>query len=513
MTRRGRIVLIAIFLGLGAAIAGTSALVTLVPGLWGPGAARKPLRPRLDPRGPYLVLVSRAAEADYAAAVAQARRLHPQAACETFDPADLDAAAQRLRAAKPRYALVLLKPDELDVNFAWRWLQVCCRVDDDPFVDVRTGFVTGETPAAAAALLERTADAVAGRLTMPAAAVDNLGPNTVAPETAFARSGGSFMIPVLSERFALMTISHGTRGFARERLGSMDGAGLLHFGGHGYPDRIVDCLNGPFVRQLQTAPCVVFNGACYTGVTDRWFDLASGKVAERRVPARECFCLGLLAGRAVGYLAALHPDHGVPVYQEMERLATTGDSLGDLLKHTHDGVVLGSGGGLPAFETFADGAPAPAWTPTEFMLKGTAARVLFGDPALIVTDAFTAPPFDVTVAPEGDALRATAVLRNAALKATFTDTYHPDLASDPNGFNDRALVSVPLPEGWSRVTQVEVVGVEAGGQALKHRLVGFGVETDGDARTCHVQVDLPSTGYMQSPFRRAGSTVTLRLRR
>jgi hypothetical protein len=154
------------------------------------------------------------------------------------------------------------------------------------------------------------------------------------------------MIPVLAERFALWTISHGTRGFARERLDSMDGAGLLHFGGHGYPDRIVDCLNGPFVRRLQTAPCVVFNGACYTGVTDRWFDLASGTVAERHVRPAECFCLGVLSGRAVGYLAALHPDHGVPVYQEMERLATTGGSLGDLLKHTHDGVVLGSGGGL-----------------------------------------------------------------------------------------------------------------------------------------------------------------------
>ena len=38
------------------------------------------------------------------------------------------------------YALVFIEPDELDVNFAWSWLKIACGLDDDPFVDVRTGF-------------------------------------------------------------------------------------------------------------------------------------------------------------------------------------------------------------------------------------------------------------------------------------------------------------------------------------------------------------------------------------
>jgi hypothetical protein len=331
-------------------------------------------------------------------------------------------------------------------------------------------------------------------------------------EDNFTKMAGSFMIPALGERLGLNTTSHGPHGFSKERLDSMDGAGIVHFGGHGYPDRIVDCLNGPFVRKLKLAPCVMFSGACYTGVTSRWFDMEGGKLTEKRVEADKCFCLGVLSNNVIGYLAALHPDHGVPVYQEMEYMAATGASLGDVIKHTYDGVVLGSGGHLPEFETLADGMPRPQWTPSDVMLKGTASRVLFGDPALIVLDPCVAAPFEVTVKAEGDgALLIRAVLKNAELKATFTDTYHADLASDPTLFNDRALIECEVPEGWEGVRRAEVVRAEAGGKPLKYRLVGFGVESDGKARTLHVQVDLPTTGYMQSAFRKAGSLVEVRV--
>src|SRR5262249_19638133 len=145
--------------------------------------------------------------------------------------------------------------------------------------------------------------------------------------------------------------------------------------------------------------------------------------------------------------------------------------------------------------------PAPQWTPSEVMLKGTASRVLFGDPALVVTDAFTDPPFRVSVEEEGDALRVTATLTNLLLKSAYTDTYHADLAQNPDQFNDRALISAALPAGWTGVSKVEVVDVAAAGQALRHRLVGYAVESDAGGHVLHVQVDVPATGFQQSPFR------------
>jgi len=209
----------------------------------------------------------------------------------------------------------------------------------------------------------------------------------------------------------------------------------------------------------------------------------------------------------------LHPDHGIPVYQEMEYLAYSGASLGDVMKHTHDGVVLGSGGMMPVFESFADGSPSPQWTPSDVMLKGTAARVLFGDPAMVVGEAFVKPPFAVSLEQDESALRVTAILSNAGLKSTFTDTYHADMAWDPNSFNDRALITVKLPAGWQKVSNVEVLSVKAGGKPLRSRLVGWGVEHDRGAMQLQLQVDVPTEAYMQSKLRVTGAKVELKVAR
>lgn len=496
------------------AVAGllAGAVLALVAGKPGP---KEPLPVRLDPAGPYLILSTRKAAAEYPTAIAAAKELHPNAGRHDFDPADLTGIERTLREKSPRYALVFIRPDELDVNFAWRWLAMAARLDGDPFPDVRTGFITGASPEAAAAFVGRIADAAAGRVRLPAGFTDNLGP----PEQSFPLALPYFnafprsdFLPALADRCRVTSIMHSKGGFPDDKLDRLNGAGLLHFGGHGHPDRIDDGLRAAQVPKLKLAPCVVFNGTCYTGVTGRWFEpAAGGRWAERTVPAADSFCLNLLANHSVGYLAALHPDHGMPVYQEMEYLAFEGASLGDTMKRTYDGIVLGAGGKLPAFEVLKDGEAMPPWTPSDFMLKGTASRVLFGDPALIVGDAFAPPPFNVTAAEEPGGLRATATVSNAALKSTFTDTYHGDL-NPKVPFNDRAWVRVDLPAGW-KAGSVEAVGVQSGGKPIPYRLVGYAVEDDGGTRRLHAQVDVRADGFMQSPLRTAGAAVELLIRK
>src|SRR5262249_15028295 len=144
-----------------------------------------------------------------------------------------------MKKSEPRYALVFIEPDELDVNFCWRWLTMTSQIDDDPFVDVRTGFITGVTPEAASEFVERIAAAAGGRLRIPGALVDNLGPAEQAPDRMFNIFPGAMMLPAaFSERFSLRSISHGKTAFNDDRLAALDGAGLVHFGGHGHPDRI-----------------------------------------------------------------------------------------------------------------------------------------------------------------------------------------------------------------------------------------------------------------------------------
>jgi len=169
---------------------------------------------------------------------------------------------------------------------------------------------------------------------------------------------------------------------------------------------------------------------------------------------------------------------------------------------------------LPALEPFMDDMPSPQWTPSDVMLKGTAARILFGDPALIVSEPFTKPPFDVSLAViDSDQLIITATLTNTKLKSEYTDTYHADLASNKQLFNDRALIIVDLPDGWEDVERVNVMSVRLGEHESPHRLVGHVVEEDDDVRRLHVQVDVPTTGYMQSRFRQSSATVVLKASR
>tara|TARA_R110002167_G_scaffold247228_2_gene452807 strand:+ start:199 stop:1749 length:1551 start_codon:yes stop_codon:yes gene_type:complete len=477
---------------------------------------RQPLSVRLDSSGLYVILATAAADRDYQRAIQKAEALHPHATRLKFSLEDLESLRESLRTIQPRYALIFIKPDELDVNFAWKWLALTTRIDADPLVDVSSGFITGANPEAVTSFVERTAKAVNGESTLPGKLIDNFGPNPQAPQNQFLQQAGCFMIPVYQERTALASISHGADGFTDSRLDALQGAGLIHLGGHGDPDGVIDGLQGQQAKQLKLSPSVIFNGACYTGVTSRWYKqwTPKGKVESKTVSAEKSFCLNLLDNSTIAYLAALHPDHGIPVYQEMEYLAYTGHSLGDVMRHTHNGVILGNGGMLPELEPFVDQMPSPKWTPSDVMLKGTAARILFGDPALIVSEAFTKPPFEITTKRSGaDQLQISAVLSNLQLKSEFTDTYHADLASNKQLFNDRALIVVDLPEDWQDISSVEVTDVRAAGEDIPNRLLGYAVETEGQRQRLHLQVDLPTTGYMQSPFRQKGAMVVLKVRR
>ena len=477
---------------------------------------REPLAARMDSSGPYLILASAAANRDYQQAIQKAQALHPKATRLKFSIDEMESVLEQIRTIQPRYALIFIKPDELDVNFAWKWLKLTTQLDDDPLVDVSSGFITGSTPEAATSFVDRIEKTVSGELTLPGKLIDNFGPNSQATQNSFIQQRGCFMIPVYQERTALASISHGTRGFTNNRLDSMQDAGLIHLGGHGYPDRIVDGLQGQQSNQLKLSPCIVFNGACYTGVTSRWFNqwTANGTVKSETIDTEKCFCLNLLSNNVIAYLAALHPDHGIPVYQEMEYLAYSGKSLGDVIRHSHNGVILGNGGALPTFEPFRDKMPSPKWTPSDVMLKGTAARILFGDPALIVAEAFAKPPFEVTISHiNSDQLKITALLTNTQLKSEYTDTYHSDLSSNQRLFNDRALIVVDLPEDWTKISSVEVSAALAAGQDIQNRLVGYTIEKEGKRQRLHAQVDLPTTGYMLSAFRQKGSTIVLKVSR
>ncbi len=436
-------------------------------------AAEPPTLPvSLDPAGPYLILTSARAEKAHPQALAEALKLHPRAVRGRLDLPGLSQASALLKRHRPHYTLVVLMPDELDANLAWRWLELASRLDGDPFLDTRTGFLVG---AEAAAYFQRLAGVLSGRERVPASLVDNLGPISQGLKAGQLQTNrSSFFLPALSG-LKVLTLGHGPGLPPAAALESMATAGLLHLGGHGLPDRVTEGMTASQARQLQLPPAFVFNGCCYGGVTGRYYEAGGWKTA------RSSFCLAVLSRRPLAYFASLHPDHGMPVYQEIERLAWEGGSAGSLIKATHDEVILSLGAArMPVLKA---GQP-PAWTPGQMMLYGTASRVLFGDPAVVLELPRVAAPLALA---EGEVR-----VQNPALAASLTDTFAGDLCSTPNMFNARAVFLLS-----GQKSPVTITGVTVGQKALRYRVVGQAVEL---GRGLRVQVDCESTGMFRSPF-------------
>jgi len=85
------------------------ALVGVGTGVWvwlalPQAGARGRLSVRMDSRGPYVILASKAAAEKYGDAIAEAGALHPQAARLTFSPEDLPSLQADLR--RPRRVML-----------------------------------------------------------------------------------------------------------------------------------------------------------------------------------------------------------------------------------------------------------------------------------------------------------------------------------------------------------------------------------------------------------------------
>lgn len=457
-----------------------------------------------------VILTSADRESPWQKVVEAAQSAHPEAQVATFGPGDAETLTAALRDANGGYAMLVMPPEEIDVNFAWRLLSAASRLDDDPFVDVCYGIMTGATPDDAVQFLGRIEQARQDASVIVPRLVDCLGPNLLNNDRVIVHRR-LFWAGWLSGKLESRGMNNGGRGFADNRLDALSGYGFVHFGGHGYPDRIDQGLTAKQVARLDLSPCVAFNGACSTGVTCRAFEMAGARWAEKTYPPEESFCLAMLQQPVVAYLAATHPDHGVPVYQEMEYLFTTGCALGQAIKRTYDHVVMGNGGVALDFPVLRDGEQRPSWGPKEIMLYGTASRLLYGDPTLSVTGALHETPLSATSEQQTDgAVRATVTVEHPEVAFSLMNTFEGDMAAQKNGFNDRVYVRFPLEKGI-RVADVTATA-KAKGREVRSRVVGAAVEKWRDELYLHVQVDTESSAYQGGPIRRKGATVELAIK-
>ncbi len=348
-------------------------------------------------RRDYVVLAAIAADDPFDAA-AQLLARHHRAPIVRFDPAQLAPVRTALLAAAPRHVALVLRPEQIDFPFVRAFLQLATGLDDDPFVDFAFGYITGRTAADAEALATR------GSTRVPQAA------KAIALAAGGCPKSSVSTVPHLLRRNRLESLHLLGAGdenapdvaFWREHLAKLHGRDVVTFAGHGYPKSVVGGPSFAELVGLDLGGTVVLNVACYTGVTQRWFedDWRNGVVVEQQVPLDESFCLAVLRTGVVGYTAYVCPRPAGPELDtDMTALVSEGLSLGEARRRDYDKTVLGFLGFGAERLQLAPVVNGAKLSPSrdavrDIMLEGATGGIVFGDPACVP---FVARPMQAPV--------------------------------------------------------------------------------------------------------------------
>lgn len=200
--------------------------------------------------------------------------MHRRGKIVSLDLENLNAFRDVLRQKPPRYLAVLLRPEQLDFDLARKFLAMATQLDDDPFVDFSYGFITGATADEASAFVDRSikSEQTNREPNLGSIGVWDIGRSTEVLGTFPSRNKN---IPQLECRLAspqqLQNEERDTQ-FIKMFLPKLEGKSVVVFAGHGYPREVVGGPTWKDLAGLKLDSAVALNIACYTGVTETWFE-------------------------------------------------------------------------------------------------------------------------------------------------------------------------------------------------------------------------------------------------
>lgn len=302
---------------------------------------------------------------------------------------DLDSLLPRLKEAQPDYVAFIARPEQIDVNLARQIFQLATQIDDDPFVDFAYGVITGRTPKDAIRLAQSGAK-VESKKKKPELGILGVADNGFLKKSQSQQQHVPLSGLVLPMTWATIAAEKDNpdQDFLKQTLKQFQSKSLFAFAGHGYPDGVV---GGPKHNDLQGrdfSGAVVYNIACYTGVTSNWYqnDFQTSKIKQEKVTAGESFCLSMLETGVAGYVAYACPRPAGPeMFADMLSMATEGISTGEQRRRHANRVILthlGQDVAETGFELLQDGQPIkPAKSTDEIVRNMSTGGLLFGDPA------------------------------------------------------------------------------------------------------------------------------------
>ena len=290
-------------------------------------------------------------------------------------PWNPERAFKALGRKKPGAVVCVFRPETIDVNFHFDFLERASRLDKDPFVDFAFGYITGGSPEEMRAFAA-AAVAAKKKKRWPKSILE-FGPST-RPQDPTSEAPHKWAKGFTNRRWSHPEDASDIA----TRLGKLRPKGVLSAWGHGMPDGVEHGMPGASLVGEQApdlSACLYFSGPCYCGVPAGWYRNDKGKIVRESVAPEESFLLGLLRARVAAAFAGLDPDRGETNHHEREHVLL-GSTLGAASKATYDDVVIARRTPRLELIRYEVGKRRPHANVRETMIMGGACRALFGLP-------------------------------------------------------------------------------------------------------------------------------------
>lgn len=394
----------------------------------------------------YVILTDLAKEDPYYEAVSRLQG-HRAAVVVPFKAGRLGDVLGSVCQLSPEFVAIVARPHTIDVNFAYDVLEFSTRLDDDPFSDFAYGFITGATAADAVRFVSNIIRAEHMEDRVPLR-IFEFGPSNV-PQVDDGHPLN------WAPAWLQVRVAHNPGRFPRNLGADLISSGIIRLWGHGSPDGVTQGLSYLDVRDIKLSPTVVFAGPCFSAVTARFFEACGcdHDIGARQVKPERSLALSFLSSGALGYFGALAEDFCLSAAQEMEHALTTGLPLGMTAKYTYDSAIMGLGGNPISVARFGAEEGDPGCDTSQRRLRGTASRILLGDPAYRPISRAANAPWTTTLKETPMGLDVVATLQDPRIRSVLVDPFRADLC-DCGVRNDRLYLVVELPPGLGGVGRI-----------------------------------------------------------
>ncbi len=418
---------------------------------------------------------------------------HRKAKLVRFKLDDLKALVPQLRDAKARYLALVMRPQSLDANVTRELVPLLTGIDEDPFVDVAFGVITGATASDALKfvnnIIRAEKEGVPGRgVGLHAAGVDKCMELGEA-DSIYGSPGRAFPY----REHYVYGKDPNWKNWWQERRDHLKGNGLIDLGSCGDsqgiwlfpaernmqrekhwkydPNKVGDDPKGEMPRLTpeiifggkdgpDVFPAVVVNGSCHSAVTCRTvveadivstFGDTEGKVIFHEIAPEQSFPLAAIAHGATAYIGPLAANHASRASIENSYMLTMGAPLGDVMLRCYNELVMGSADRSIFVPRLVANKPSPhdeGWC----MWVDCLHRVLIGDPAF---NPFSKPAQDVekvSVEASAKGVRVTLEVSNPTQDVRIWDPWCKE-----GGNNARLLAVVKLPSSATRIVAKKLV--------------------------------------------------------